>query len=77
MMEYILMNRFTERYETGGGDEIEEGANFDGRELCVEEERMGERERGRRSTHEGRAPVRMTPYYTCRAPASLSPYNMS
>jgi hypothetical protein len=46
MKEYILMNRFMERYETGGGgDEIEGGANFDGRELCVEEERMGERER--------------------------------
>jgi hypothetical protein len=37
-----LVNRFTERYRTGGGGalegEIEGGANVEGRELGVEEE---------------------------------------
>jgi hypothetical protein len=71
------MNRFTERYETGGGGMRSRKVRILMAESFVLKKREWERERGRRSTHEGRAPVRMTPYYTCRAPASLSPYNMS
>jgi hypothetical protein len=39
MEKYTLVNRFTERYRTKAPkSEIEGGAKFDGRELCVEEE---------------------------------------
>jgi hypothetical protein len=45
------VNRFMDKFTTGGASEgeIEGGANFDGRELCVkEEERMWEKRRRRR-----------------------------